>query len=86
MKTPRPPAPLPRKRRIPIKPRPPQGMVTSEGDMAQADETGDEEGRSDDGFVEGNDPGGSGRRRKKRQPGNIIIIIIIINQEISWII
>lgn len=38
--------------------------------MAQADETGDEgEGRSDDGFVEGNDPGGSGRRRKKRQPG-----------------
>ena len=48
-------------------------MVTSEGDMAQADETGDEEGRSDDGFVEGSDPGGSGRRRKKRQPGNIII-------------
>ena len=51
--------------------------------MAQADETGDEgEGRSDDGFVEGNDPGGSGRRRKKRQPGgwkkysNIMSIVI----------
>uniref|UniRef100_A0A1X7U728 Uncharacterized protein n=1 Tax=Amphimedon queenslandica TaxID=400682 RepID=A0A1X7U728_AMPQE len=76
VKTPRPPAPLPRKRRIPIKPRPPQGMVTSEGDMAQADETGDEEGRSDDGFVEGNDPGGSGRRRKKRQPVLIGVIIL----------
>ena len=50
--------------------------------MAQADETGDEgEGRSDDGFVEGNDPGGSGRRRKKRQPGgwkNIQILSIVI--------
>ena len=68
---PRPPIPVARKRRVFSKTRPLQGPTTSEGDMAQADEMGDEgEGQSDDGFVEGNDVGGSGRRRtKKKQQG-----------------
>jgi hypothetical protein len=70
----RPPAPTPRKRRAIIgKPRPLQGTVTSEGDMAQADEMGDEgEGHSDDGFVDGTEFGSARRRTKKRQ-GNISI-------------
>lgn len=59
---------LSRKRRVSGKTRPLQGTTTSEGDMAQADEMGDEgEGHSDDGFVEGSEGNGGRRRIKKRQ-------------------
>ena len=64
-KIPRPPAPIPRKRRGSIRSRPPQRNITSEGDMEQADEMGDE-GEGDDGFVDGMDTGLSKRKTKKK--------------------
>ena len=42
--------------------------ASEEGDMAQADEMGEGEGR-DDGFVEGVDP--ISRRRNKKRPGEV---------------
>ena len=43
--------------------------MSEEGDMAQADEMGEGEGR-DDGFVEGIDP--VGRRRNKKRSGKVL--------------
>ena len=56
------PSPIVRKRRPYGKPRPP--LATSEGDMAQADEMGEEDQVSDDGFVDGSE---SFRRKTKRR-------------------
>ena len=65
-KGPRPPAPVPRKRRVSGRLRPSSRSITSEGDMEQADEMGDEcEG--DDGFVEGTDATALGKRKNKKK-------------------
>lgn len=62
------PSPSSRKRRLSgrmMRPALPAN-ASEEGDMAQADEMGEGEGR-DDGFVEGVDP--ISRRRNKKRPG-----------------
>ena len=65
------PSPSSRKRRLSGRlVRPAQhSNASEEGDMAQADEMGEGEGR-DDGFVEGVDP--IGRRRNKKRAGRWI--------------
>ncbi len=62
---PRPPIPVPRKRRVSGKLRPSLRNTTSEGDMEQADEMGDE-GEGDDGFVDGTEAGLAKRKTKKK--------------------
>ena len=61
------PSPSSRKRRLSGRlMRPQPANASEEGDMAQADEMGEGEGR-DDGFVEGTDS--INRRRNKKRPG-----------------
>ncbi len=62
------PSPSSRKRRLSgrLMRLPQPSNASEEGDMAQADEMGEGEGR-DDGFVEGLDP--VSRRRNKKRPG-----------------
>lgn len=62
----RPPAPVPRKRRVSGRLRPSTRSITSEGDMEQADEMGDE-GEGDDGFVDGTDAAGLAKRKTKKK-------------------
>lgn len=66
------PSPIVRKRRPYGKARPP--LATSEGDMAQADEMGEEDRVSDDGFVDGTE---SFRRKTKRRQSEFHLKVII---------
>ena len=76
------PSPLSRKRRLSVRlARPAQVLsVSEEGDMAQADEMGEGEGR-DDGFVEGLDS--VGRRRNKKRTGKIHSLTCIFKRKPS---
>lgn len=61
------PSPIVRKRRSCGKARPP--LATSEGDMAQADEMGEEDRVSDDGFIDGAE---NVRRKTKRRQSKLL--------------
>lgn len=67
-----------RKRRLSgrlVRPNQPSN-ASEEGDMAQADEMGEGEGR-DDGFVEGVDP--ISRRRNKKRPGMSLCVTVEVS-------
>lgn len=79
------PSPLSRKRRLSVRlARPAQvSSVSEEGDMAQADEMGEGEGR-DDGFVEGLDP--VGRRRNKKRSGEFVDSYFLVGRNLSEVV